>query len=259
MVKKDNVCIKRDYFSGVMIVQMIVCICIIALLLMSARSNGKFANAMKTSYAKFMTGDFTVDDFADAFKSVKEYTATFSSEMSDVSEEYSESKIESETETVKIGGGADLEFTSLDALEGICFDKYNANISFAFPLKEYEITSLFGYRISPVSGNAGIHTGLDMATDYGMPIYASADGKVVDASYDNSYGYYVKLEHSDGYVTIYAHCSELSARTGDNVKQGEKIAEVGSTGDSTGNHLHFEIRKDNIRIDPYYALFENEN
>lgn len=259
MAKKEKTNIKSDYFTCVMIVQMIVCLCIVALLLLSVKSDGKFANAMKISYAKFMTGDFTADDFEDAFKSVKEYAAAFSPNVDTVFENYSENQTESETDKITIGGGADLEFTSLDALEGICFDEYNPQISFDLPLEDYEITSLFGYRISPISGNAGIHTGLDMATDYGTPIYASADGKVADSSYDNSYGYYVKLEHSDGYITIYAHCSKLVAQTGDNVVQGEKIAEVGSTGDSTGNHLHFEIRKDNIRIDPWYALFENES
>ena len=258
MVNKDKVRIKKDYFSNVMIAQAVVCAVIIALLFISARSDGKFANAMKTEYAKLMTGDFTADDFAEAFKSVKEYTAAFSEDKNIETETVTEIVSEEESATSIAGGGADLDFTSLDALEGICFDSYSADFPIAVPLESYSVTSLFGYRISPVSGNAGIHTGIDMAAPYGTAIHAAADGIVVDASYDNSYGYYVKIQHADNYVTIYAHCSKLCAEAGDSVEQGDKIAEVGSTGDSTGNHLHFEMRKDNIRIDPGYALFADE-
>ena len=126
------------------------------------------------------------------------------------------------------------------------------------PLDDYRLTSPFGYRISPVTGNAGMHTGIDMAADYASEIYAFADGRVVDAAYDNSYGYYVKIAHEDNFVTIYAHCSELCVSAGDKVRMGDTVSLVGSTGDSTGNHLHFEMRKDNIRVDPAYLFFKDE-
>lgn len=258
MVKSDKGKIKNDYFTNVMIVQTVVCVIIIALLFISAGSEGKFASAMKTEYAKLMTGDFSAQDVQEAFKSIIEYTAAFSDNAELVSGTVIEATSEEESESVKVGGGADLEFTSLDTLEGICFDPYSAEFSVAVPLEKYEVTSLFGYRISPISGNAGIHTGIDMAADYGASIYAAAGGTVVDAAYDSSYGYYVKLAHEDNFVTIYAHCSKLCVNAGDVVDKGEKIAQVGSTGDSTGNHLHFEMRKDNIRIDPGYALFSDD-
>lgn len=261
MVKTDKGKIKKDYFTNVMIVQTVVCAVIIAFLLFSAKSDGKFATAMKTEYAKLMAGDFSSEDAADAFHSVKEYAAAFSSGVESVSETSTESvsQAQEETQSTYIGGGADMEFTSLDTLEGICFEPYTVDFPYGMPLDDYEVTSFFGYRISPVSGNAGIHTGIDLASGYSSPIYAFAEGKVVDASYDNSYGYYVKIAHEDNFVTIYAHCSKLCVKAGEEVKLGEKIAEVGSTGDSTGNHLHFEMRKDNIRIDPGYLLFADEN
>ncbi len=258
MIKTDKEKTKKDYFTNVMIVQSIVCAVIIALLFISARSSGKFAEALKIEYAKLMTGDFSARDAAEAFRSIREYSAVFSEDGEQVMREAPEETGQEESETVKAGGGADIEFTSLDTLEGICFDSYTVDFPFSVPLKNYEITSLFGYRISPISGNAGIHTGIDMAADYGTSVYAAADGTVADASYDNSYGYYVKIAHEDNFVTIYAHCSKLCVKTGDEIKRGDKIAQVGSTGDSTGNHLHFEMRKDNIRVDPGYVLFSDE-
>ncbi|MCD7774633.1 MAG: M23 family metallopeptidase, partial [Clostridiales bacterium] len=78
---------------------------------------------------------------------------------------------------------------------------------------------------------------------------------VLDSDYDESYGNYIKLDHGDNIVTIYAHCSSLCVAAGDEVSQGDIIAKVGSTGSSTGNHLHFEMRKDNIRINPAFALY----
>lgn len=258
MAKTEKGKSKRDFFTNVMITQTVVCALIVAFLFVSANNDGKFASEMKNQYAVLMTGDYSLDDAKEAFQSIKEYAAVFSEESKNTSEAYEEVVGEIESETVQIGGGADLSFTSLNALEGVCFDSYTLPFSIILPLDEYRVTSLFGYRISPVSGNAGIHTGIDLAADYSSAIYAAANGTVVDASYDNSYGYYVKIEHEDNYVTIYAHCSKLCVQNGDVVEQGEKIAEVGSTGDSTGNHLHFEMRKDNIRIDPGFALFADE-
>lgn len=256
MVKREKGKEKKDYFTNVMIVQAVVCAVVIAFLLFSASSDGKFASVMKTEYEKLMSGDFSSEDAEDAFQSVKEYAAAFSSDA--VQETSTESEILNETDSSYIGGGADMEFTSLDTLEGICFEPYIVDFPYVMPLDNYKVTSFFGYRISPVSGKAGIHTGIDLAAGYASPIYAFAQGTVVDSAYDNSYGYYVKIAHDDNIVTIYAHCSKLCVKAGEEVNPGEKIAEVGSTGDSTGNHLHFEMRKDNIRIDPGYLLFADE-
>ena len=249
---------KKDFFTIVMIVQSIVCAILIALILFSARSDGKFAQHMKAGYLEFMTTDVTEEDFSDAFKTFKDYAAVFLNEKEtetvaffNESAETSEDITQEELPT----GGIDLEFSSLETLEGICFDDVDTGITMSLPLKEYVITSSFGYRFSPISGETGVHTGLDMAADYGQAIYAAADGIVVDSAWDNSYGNYVKIRHANNTVTIYAHCSSLCVDEGEKVSVGDRIARVGSTGASTGNHLHFEIRKDNIRINPEYELF----
>jgi len=122
---------------------------------------------------------------------------------------------------------------------------------FTWPLPEtFTITSYFGTRVDPISGEIKTHGGTDIAAPGGTPILAAADGTVVVASYDaDGYGFYVKLKHDDTYSTIYGHCSALLVSAGQTVKQGQVIAKVGSTGYSTGNHLHFEVIQNGVRVD----------
>lgn len=97
-----------------------------------------------------------------------------------------------------------------------------------------------------------MHQGIDLAASTGTAIFASDTGIVVESEYQNNgYGNIVKIDHQNGYVTYYAHCSELNVSAGDIVQKGDKIATVGSTGRSTGPHLHFEIRKDDTAQNPY--------
>ena len=125
---------------------------------------------------------------------------------------------------------------------------------FQWPLPENgTITSYFGNRVNPVTGKPDFHTGTDIAMPEGTPILAAADGTVEIAngtdSWGDSYGYYVKLDHGNGFETLYAHCSSICVTAGQEVSQGEVIGYVGNTGNSTGNHLHFEVRKNGQRVD----------
>lgn len=125
---------------------------------------------------------------------------------------------------------------------------------FQWPLPETgTITSYFGNRVNPITGEPDYHTGTDISVAAGTPILAAADGVVSIAngtdSWGDSYGYYVKLDHGGGLETLYAHCSAICVTAGQEVTQGEVIAYVGSTGNSTGNHLHFEVRVDGTRVD----------
>lgn len=125
---------------------------------------------------------------------------------------------------------------------------------FGWPLpQDYTITSPFGYRTDPFTGQTSFHSGTDIAAPEATPILAAADGIVVDANAINpwgeSYGYYVKIQHDETFETFYAHCLTVFVRNGQEVQQGEVIALVGSTGNSTGNHLHFEVREDGVEVD----------
>lgn len=143
-----------------------------------------------------------------------------------------------------VGGGGEIMDPNTD-WEGIGI--------FQWPLPQsYTITSLFGYREDPFTGEISYHGGTDIAAPGGTPILAAADGTVSIAngtdSWGGSYGYHVKIGHADSFETLYAHCSSICVTEGQQVKQGEVIAYVGTTGSSTGNHLHFEVRQDGERV-----------
>lgn len=114
------------------------------------------------------------------------------------------------------------------------------------------ITSRFGNRESIRSYG---HTGLDIAAPAGTPIRATAAGEVIFSGYSGGYGYVVKISHGNGIQTYYGHCSELYVSTGDTVEAGNVIAAVGSTGNSTGNHLHFEVRVNGEVVNPQNYLY----
>ncbi|MCR4719833.1 MAG: peptidoglycan DD-metalloendopeptidase family protein [Firmicutes bacterium] len=129
--------------------------------------------------------------------------------------------------------------------------KYSGNGKFGFPLTSYtRISSTYGYRIHPITGTKKLHTGIDYAAPYGTSILAAEDGVVLTAGWNSGYGYCVTINHGGGYVTLYGHCSSLLVSAGQSVKRGQTIAKVGSTGNSTGNHLHFEVRINGNTVNP---------
>lgn len=124
----------------------------------------------------------------------------------------------------------------------------------AWPLPQsFTITSHFGYREDPFTGEIEYHNGTDIAAPAGTPILAAADGTVTIAngidSWGGGYGYHIKIDHGDGLETLYAHCSAICVTPGQRIQQGEVIGFVGSTGNSTGSHLHFEAWVNGERID----------
>lgn len=125
---------------------------------------------------------------------------------------------------------------------------------FAWPLPQsFTITSPFGYRKDPFTGEVTYHSGTDISAPAGTPILAAAAGMVTIANgtdpWGGSYGYYIKLDHGEGMETLYAHCSAIAVTAGQQVRQSEVIGYVGTTGNSTGNHLHFEMRDAVRQID----------
>ena len=120
------------------------------------------------------------------------------------------------------------------------------------------IASGYGSRIDPVYKTVKFHYGLDFAAPQGTPIYATADGTVTIAgNAGNGYGNYVTINHGYGYETLYGHMVRVKARVGQQVKRGEVIGWVGSTGKSTGPHCHYEVHKNNQKIDPIYFFYND--
>ncbi len=123
---------------------------------------------------------------------------------------------------------------------------------FKFPLASYtRISDEYGMRIHPTLGVEQFHSGVDFAAPQGTAIYAAYDGKVVAATYSTTMGNYIMIDHGDGLYTIYMHASALYVSKDDIVVRGETIAAVGTTGRSTGNHLHFGVRKDGEYVSPW--------
>lgn len=122
------------------------------------------------------------------------------------------------------------------------------------PVKDVNLGSSFGWRIDPFTGRSALHTGLDFPAEVGTPILAAAGGVVVAQEFHPQYGNMVQIDHGNDLITLYAHTSRVFVKQGDLIKRGQKIAEVGSSGRSTGAHLHFEVLVQGVPQDPQKFL-----
>ena len=116
------------------------------------------------------------------------------------------------------------------------------------------ITSPYGYRTHPIFGTTIYHSGVDIGVDYGTPVHAADSGVVVEAGWISGYGYAVVIDHGNGLSTLYGHNESLNVSSGQSVSQGQVIAYAGSTGNSTGPHVHFEVRSNGDPVDPLSYL-----
>ena len=148
-----------------------------------------------------------------------------------------------------------LEFLSEEEQAEYTALRESAGKNMVWPVTDFKaVVTAFGPRANPDS-----HDGIDIASFKGTDIFAVLDGTVTEAGYDGVRGNYLLLDHGDGLETLYAHCQELFAEEGDTVEQGQVIAKVGSTGQSTGPHLHFEVWQDGVPQDPFdYYLYGPE-
>ena len=148
--------------------------------------------------------------------------------------------------------------TSLERMAGIVADRDLTGMAYPnrppVPGNLPKISSGFGVRSDPFTGRLARHMGLDIPAAHGTPILASGGGRVRSAGVRGPYGKAIVIDHGDGLQTLYGHCSKLYVRQGDLVMPQQKIAAVGSTGRSTGPHLHFEVIRDGVRVEPGRVL-----
>ncbi|WP_231638841.1 M23 family metallopeptidase [Aurantiacibacter marinus] len=121
------------------------------------------------------------------------------------------------------------------------------------PVSRVRLTSQYGYRVHPVTGRGSNHSGIDLAVSTGTPVVATADGEVRIAHYQGAYGLLVALDHGEGVQTRYAHLSSIAVSAGQMVSEGDLIGRSGSTGRSTGPHLHYEVRVNGASVNPLPA------
>jgi murein DD-endopeptidase MepM/ murein hydrolase activator NlpD len=148
-----------------------------------------------------------------------------------------------DVELLKWTDGREIIWVNADGVGGETSQKIRLPVS-------GRVTSSFGTRFHPILGYARMHRGVDLAAGYGTPIVAAADGKVVAAGWHGGYGQLVEIAHAGGIRTMYGHMSRIASAPGQLVRQGQLIGYVGSTGLSTGPHLHFEVMKDGRAVNP---------
>lgn len=135
-------------------------------------------------------------------------------------------------------------------------DETFESIEFIKPLENPKVTALFGERIHPITDETIFHSGIDIVSSDSDIVMAAADGSIIFTGYDASKGLHVEIEHADGSISSYAHASEIYVEVGDEVKAGEKIMKVGSTGMSTGPHLHFEVQNSDGEYVDINSMFD---
>lgn len=149
-------------------------------------------------------------------------------------------------------GGESIEIKDNEIPDNVTFAPVIYTGRITYPIQKGRVTSDFGIRTNPLTKKKDFHNALDIATLEGTPIYAATEGMVIKAEKDKSLGNFIIIDHGNGFTTTYGHCSRLIAKVGMKIREGEVIAKVGSTGASTGPHVHFATKKDGLYFNPEY-------
>jgi murein DD-endopeptidase MepM/ murein hydrolase activator NlpD len=258
---------KPDYLIRLIIIQFVLCLIVVGGVLIASKVSPSASAKMKSDYERIMSKDMSISQIFGSLKNTaKEVFLPVSFPESEVTAqiilESKEPALTAADETVAVGevvgsGGGDI--ASEQGIKGVSFAEYAVSAPATLPLDSLRMTSPFGYRTNPVSGKYGFHTGIDLAAPEGTPVAAAYAGKVVRSGESDVWGKYVLIEHSDGFETYYCHLNEIYASEGTVIRNGETLGVVGSTGWSTGPHLHFEVRIDGVRVDPEPLIFTDEN
>lgn len=257
---------KTDYLIRLVLLQSVLCVLIVAGVFLASKISPSAFEKMRSDYAGIMQKDMSAGELAEQIRDAAEFVFKPVETVSSTAVEEgvtldSYDVISDETgETVAVGeltengsGGGDIEHK--EAAKGTSFAPYYVSVDPVLPVEKARITSRFGYRTNPVSGNYGFHTGLDLAAAEGTPVAATFYGRIVETGSSDVWGNYVLMEHSEKLQTYYCHLSEIYVEEDAVIRQGETVGLVGSTGWSTGPHLHFEVRINGIRVNPESLLY----
>lgn len=235
----ETVVKKKNSTNSVMIVQLVVCIFAVVSVFLIGRLSPQTFEFIRDEYNRIMTVDMDAKEIASSAKKVIERA-----EATDEGQTAEKSTERKNVNTVK--SAADGEVMAVMSL-------FKSDEEITVPVHG-EITSEYGNRTNPVSGEYLMHSGVDIAASQGTEIRAAYSGIVSEVGSNSVGGNYISLVHKDGSETLYCHCSKIIAEKGDVIRAGETIALVGSTGRSTGPHLHFEITVDGKTENPLLYL-----
>ncbi len=244
---------KRDFLLHTLLVQVLVCALLALSVFAMYRSGFSGFDTFRQAYTSIFGQDDELAALSDAVERFGDRvfgTQSDPESTTQTTEPASETAAAENTEAMTGAGGEDLHM----AAENTSFAPYVITGAFHRPVEYTRVTSAFGYRVNPVTDEAGFHSGIDLAAAHGSPIYAAFSGVVEETGYSDVRGNYIILSHGNDVQTVYCHCSEIIAETGAVINGGEVIALVGSTGQSTGPHLHFEVRIRGVRCNPAWLL-----
>lgn len=249
---------KKDYLTRTLGMQFLVCVLLFGLLFALKSSENDFFYEIKNMIADRLSENISIEEAVNVFSNPENTVETIKSDKKE-SEEYVPLEEPSLSAEIIAGGGEDIKVESKDEIpSNVSVESYVLNQNMVLPV-EGNVTSEFGVRTHPISGDLRFHAGIDIAAPKGTPIYSAFDGTVVLADYDQWNGNFLKVQHDNGIMTVYCHCEKLNVKKGQVIRAGEIVATVGSTGSSTGPHLHFEIRIENVSYNPKNALEEAVN
>ena len=284
---------KRDFVCFVTLMQLLFCGLVFLLLLVLSRGDSPRAQGLRQDYALFLSRQLQMQDVSETVAAVRGYflpqsdttavsaqpeQTTPSAEQEDAgdvekadAQDHFETTAaqdepteavsakalktaaskEQKTKTLSAGGS---DAAPAQTKKTAALSPSAVTVPITRPVEGGRYSSYFGYRNNPITHQNAFHTGLDIAVPLGTKIRAAYGGTVRQVGEDSRSGKYVTITHDDGYETFYCHCSEILVPNGTVVRAGEAVACVGSTGWSTGPHLHFEIRKNGTRLDPLRIL-----
>lgn len=271
---------RNDYLVKTILIQTLTCIVLFGIIFGLKQTQSKVYYEIKNEFFDNLDSNILGEEIADVFADTKsefinqttskneETTEKLTEETTnnDTTEKEKVQEAESETEyrpleepslsaEIIAEGGVDVNVSSKNEVpSNVSLNSYKINQTMINPVISAKTTSKFGVRTHPITNKISFHAGIDLAAPINTPIYSAFDGKVIVADYDQWNGNYIKIQHDNDIMTVYCHCEKINVRKGQVIKAGEVIGFVGSTGSSTGPHLHFELRINNISYNPETAL-----
>lgn len=235
---------KKDMFAVLCLIQSVTLILTVLLIFAVSRADSDLFEGMKQDIGKLFAEDYDIGGYYTGEEKISLQSSVIAlSAVNEGVQNVASEKSEPVTFTVCK--------SDIDIPEG----GYNTAV---MPVNG-TVTSEYGNRIHPIYNTESFHSGRDIAAAEGSDIYAVCDGKVIETGQAANAGIYAKIDHGDGYVALYCHCSALYVKEGINVRKGDVIAAVGQTGLATGPHLHFELHKNGVVTDPDEILAGAEN
>lgn len=254
-----------DYFCKIIAVQFIACAFLIILLSLVCKLSPDSFNGIKTKYDGIMSKDLSVSEIWSSVKEVASYVMkpVDINSVQETNIKTTDAATDNEEEKIQ-----DAEEEKIEEPQTEESDKKTGNVATVMSLFSDDsdisapvsgrITSRFGYRTDPISGENALHSGLDIAVAEGTSVRAAWDGIVTETGSDDKKGNYLWMVHKNGNETLYCHCSKILVEKDAVIRAGEAVALSGSTGYSTGPHLHFSIKENGKMVDPLNYLREND-